>query len=222
VPFRLYDSGEGEQQQKPAGSSVVTGTVSNNCDLVVQGKVLVRIPAVDDEVWARLSTIGGGDDSGIWWVPRKGDDVLVALNQNDYTDAFILGGLYSTRDGPPVSNAAEAPVKRVIKTGQSKSDGHRIELDDALKSINIVSTTQQKISIDSDKIEVSNSAGTLTITLDNKAQKITIEGVNVEIKGTTSLSMSAPKIDMTSKGPIKVASDTICSISGTTRVNINS
>ena len=221
MPFRLYDSGEGERKQTPAASSVVTGTVSNNCDLVLQGKVLVRIPAVDDEVWARLSATGGGAGTGIFWVPKKGDDVLVALNQNDYTDAFILGGLWSTHDGPPVDTAKDAPTKRVIKTGQTKTDGHQIELDDALQSINIVSTTKQKITIEPGKIEVSNSAGTLKITLDNEAQTITVQGVNVEIKGTKSLSLSAPQVDMTSSGPIKVSSKTICTVEGKVRAEIN-
>jgi len=221
VPFRLYDSGEGEPAKQPGASSVVIGTVTNNCDLVLQGKVRVYLPVLGDEVWARLATIGGGDDSGFWWVPRHNDEVLVALNQNDHTDAVILGGMYSTKNAPPEVDQTNAQAKRVIKTGMSKLDGHKIEFDDALKAINIVSTTQQKITIDRTKIEVSNSAGNLTITLDNDSQTITVQGVKVEIKGASSLSMDAPKIDITSKGPINIASQTTCSISGTTRVNIN-
>jgi phage baseplate assembly protein V len=221
VPFRLYDSGEEERKRKPASFSIVMGTVTNNCDLIMQGKVLVRVTAVDAELWARLSAVGGGAKSGIFWVPKKGEAVLVALNQSDYSDAFVLGGLYSSADPPPVDDPLEAPVKRVIRTGQTEADGHTIELDDAAQSISIVTTTRQKVLIDPKKIELSNAAGNLTITLDNGAQKVTVKGVNVEIRGTASLKLDAPKIDVSSTGPIGIASKTVCSISGTTRVDIN-
>ena len=221
MPFRLYDSGESEPAKQPGASSVVIGTVTNNCDLVLQGKVKVYLPVLGDEVWARMATIGGGDGCGFWWVPNPDDEVIVALNQNDHTDAVILGGMYSTKNTPPEVNQTNAQTKRVLKTGLSKLDGHKIEFDDAQQAINIVSTTRQKITIDATKIEVANRAGTLTITLDNDSQTVTVKGVKVEIKGASSLSMDAPKIDITSKGPINIASQTTCSISGTTRVNIN-
>ena len=80
-----------------------------------------------------------------------GDEVLVALSQNDTADAFILGGLWSTADQPPVVDSAEATAKRVIKTGLKGGVGHEIEMDDALQSISIVSTTKQKITIDPDE-----------------------------------------------------------------------
>jgi phage baseplate assembly protein V len=221
VPYRLYESGEREPAKQPGASSVVIGTVTNNCDLVLQGKVQVYLPVLGDTVWARMATIGGGDGSGIWWVPRPDDEVIVALNQNDHTDAVILGGMYSTKNTPPEVNQTNAQVKRVIKTGMSKADGHKIELDDGLQAINIVSTTQQRITIDTKTIEVSNAAGTLTIRLDNDSQTVTVQGVKVKIEGASSLSMDAPKIDITSKGPISIASQTTCSISGKARVDIN-
>jgi phage baseplate assembly protein V len=221
VPFRLYDSGESEPAKQPGASSVVVGTVSNNCDLVLQGKVQVYLPVIGDTVWARMATIGGGDGCGFWWVPNPDDEVIVALNQNDHTDAVILGGMYSTKNTPPEVNQTDAQTKRVLKTGLSKAGGHKVEFDDAQQAINIVSSTQQKITIDTTKIEVANSAGTLKITLDNASQTVTVAGVKVKIEGAASLTMEAPSIDIKSEGPINIASKTTCSISGTTRVNIN-
>jgi hypothetical protein len=144
----------------------------------------------------------------------------VALGQNDAADAFILGGLWSTQDQPPVSSP-DAPAKRVIKTGLAKgAPGHEIEMDDALQSISIVSTTKQKITIDPAKIELSNTAGTLTITLDNKTQTITIKGVQIKLSGAASIGLDAPNIKITAGTSVSIAGAT-CSISGPQAVTIN-
>jgi uncharacterized protein involved in type VI secretion and phage assembly len=222
VPITLYESDGGKRDKQPdAGTSVVTGQVINNCDQIAQGKVLIRIPSLDQEVWARLSAVGGGSGAGFLYTPRVDDAVLVALNQDDPTDAFILGGLWSSNDSPPVASP-EAISKRVIKSGlKGGAAGHEIELDDTRQSISILSSTKQKVLIEPTRIEISNDAGTLKITLDNKQSKLIVEGVNLELKGTASLKLDAPKIDMTSNGPITISSSTVCTVKGTASVQIN-
>lgn len=222
MPYTLYDSAasQGKQEQN-TGTSIVTGTITSNCDLPGQGKVLVRIPSLDTEVLARMASPGGGPGAGIQFVPRVGDEVLVALGQNDAADAYILGGLWSTQDQPPVPTP-DAPAKRVIKTGLVKGGpAHLIEMDDALQSISIVSTTKQKITIDPAKIELSNTAGTLTITLDNKTQTITIKGVQIKLSGAVSIGLDAPNIKITADTSIGIAAGATCSISGPQAVTIN-
>ena len=222
MPYTLYDSAAGQdKQEQNAGTSIVSGTITSNCDLPGHGKLLVRIPSLDTEVLARMASPGGGPGAGIQFVHRVGDEVLVALSQNDAADAFILGGLWSTQDQPPVSTS-EAPTKRVIKTGLKKGGpGHQIEMDDAKQSISIVSTTEQKITIDPAKIELTNSAGTLTITMDDKAQTITIKGGQIKLSATRSINLDGPDINMTASNSISIAADTTCSISGPQAVNIN-
>ena len=197
MPYTLYDSAasQGKQEQN-AGTSIVSGTITSNCDLPGHGKLLVRIPSLDTEV-------------------------LVALGQNDAADSYILGGLWSTQDQPPVSSP-DAPAKRVIKTGLVKGGpSHQIEMDDALQSISIVTTTKQKITIDPAKIELSNTAGTLTITMDNDAQTITVKGTKIKLSGTTSIDLDAPDINVKASKSISIAAGTTCTISGPQAVNIN-
>ena len=221
MPITLFDSGGDDDQKRGAGTSVVTGTVVNNCDLIHKQQLLVRIPSLDLEVAARIAAPGGGPGTGFYHLYRVDDEVLVALNQNDPDDTFIIAGLYNPVDTPPVDTPADALTKRVIKSGLEAGVGHEIEMDDALQSISIISTTKQKITIDPGKIELSNSAGTLTITLDNESQTITVKGVHVKVSGLASLAMEAPKVDLTSKGPITIASDTVCTIKGQMAVKIN-
>jgi uncharacterized protein involved in type VI secretion and phage assembly len=216
MAFKLYESGSGPEPKKAEGAtSVVTGTVVNNCDLIRQGKVLVRVPSLDTEVWARLSTIGGGPGAGFLYVPRIDDEVLVAMSQNDPADAFVLGGLWSTADAPPVDTPLEAPAKRVIKTGMKAGVGHAVEFDDLKQSISIVSTTKQQVTIDPKKIEITNTAGTLVITLDNTSQTITIKGVNVTLEAAAKLDLKGRVVTVTSDpGPLTLDGKSLTAVTG--------
>ena len=191
---------ESTERGRP-GFAIAVGIVSNNFDLIAEGRVQVRIPNLTGyEPWARLSAVGGGSGHGFLWVPQVGEEVVVGFEQNDEACAYILGGLWSTINRPPLTLPPDFPIKKVLKTGIKGGLGHEVEFDDALQSIKITSSTKQKVIIDPLKIEITNTAGTLTISMDNatqtisiqaaaklelKAAQISIEGVKVEIKGGT-------------------------------------
>jgi uncharacterized protein involved in type VI secretion and phage assembly len=216
VAFRLFESEvAGAKPEQPKGSSIVTGTVVNNCDLIVQGKVLVRIPSLDVEVWARLTAIGAGSGAGFLYVPRPDDEVVVALNNGDPDDAFVLGGLWSSSDSPPADSPLDAQNKRVIKTGLKGGVGHEVEFDDALQSIKIESSTKQKLTIEPTKIEIANTAGTLVITLDDKSQTVTVKGVNITLEAAAQLTLKGRAVEVKAEpGPMTISSTSDCSIKG--------
>lgn len=196
----------------PDGFAIAPGIVTNNLDMLAEGRVQVRIPSAPDfEPWARLPAVGGGSGRGFCWIPQIDDEVLVAMAHNDPSGAYILGGLWSTKDRPPLTVPTDFLTKRVIQTGVGGAPGHEVEFDDLLQSITITTSTSQKITIDPLKIELKNTAGTLSITMDNtsqsisiqaavklelKAPQISIEGMQVELKGTT--------IDVQAAGPCTV------------------
>src|SRR5262245_32363610 len=92
----------------PGGFGIAPGVVTNNLDLMSEGRVQVRIPSIPAmEPWARVPAIGGGSGRGFVWIPQVDDEVLVAFAQNDPSAAYILGGLYSTKDHPPLSLATD-------------------------------------------------------------------------------------------------------------------
>lgn len=195
---------------KTTGYAIAPGTVTNNLDGIAEGRVQVHLssrPSFDP--WARIAAVGGGSGRGFLWVPQIDDEVLVAFNQNDERDAYILGGLWSTLDRPPLIASPEFLVKRKIKTGMAGGIGHEIEFDDSLQSITITSSTKQKITIDPTKIELTNLAGTVKISLDNTTQSITIQAVksidlkaaqinlqavNIDLKGTALTNIAAPLV----------------------------
>lgn len=208
MPITLYESGASEEKKKALPqTSIVPGVVQNNCDLIVQGKVLVRIPSLNQEVWARMAANGAGKNTGMFHAPNMKDEVLVALVHSDPADAYIIGGLWSTSAPPPISPLpTNVPTKRVIRTGVGGTGvGHEVEFDDALQSITITTsltpTGQQKIKMDPTGITMQNTAGTVKITLDNLTQRVLVSATTgIELSAQTYIKLSAAAIDIEATG----------------------
>jgi len=199
MPITLFEAGIRREEEERRRPSVVSGVVINNCDLLRQGKVLVRIPSLGEEVWARVASSGAGSSRGIMYIPQPDDEVVVNFVNNDPNDAQIVGGTWSTRDSPPVTSPTDLLVKRKIKTGLAGGLGHEIEFDDALQSITITSSTKQKIAIDPKKIEISTLGGAAKVTL-NTTGTITIEAaLSLELKAKGMIKLEAANVDINGK-----------------------
>jgi hypothetical protein len=82
-----------------------------------------------------------------------------------------------------------------------------------MQSIKITTSTKQKITIDPLSIKIENSAGTLSITMDNKTQSISVkapktinlEAAEVSINALTKLDLKSTTINLQSTGPCTVA-----------------
>lgn len=194
------------------GYSISPAIVTNNLDALGEGRVQVRIPALPAfEPWARLCAIGAGASRGYLWVPEIDDEVLVAFNQNDERDAYVLGGLWSLRDRPPVSLPTDFLIKRVIKTGKKGGVGHEVEFDDLKQSITITSSTQQKVTIDPTMIELQTTGGSVSVKLDLTSQtvsitaplKIELKATQISIQGTT-VDIKGATVNIQSAGPCSI------------------
>ena len=117
MPNALYDLDQDNNGRSGGGSgiSIVPGVVTNNLDSLGQGRVVVRIPTIGDEVWARLVGVGAGSERGFLFVPQIQDEVLVAFNQDDPNDAYVLGGLWNlTQNRMPIPRELEEAKKKKI------------------------------------------------------------------------------------------------------------
>ena len=182
------------------------GVVSSNIDLLQQGMVLVRLPDLGIEVWSRLCALGAGSNTGLFFPPNEGDEVLIAFDLHDPSSSYVLGGLWGTLATPPIPKVPLAETTtRVIRTGVTEALGHQIVFDDLKQSLTITTSTQQKVAIDPSSIEISTNGGTLSIKLDLTQQAITI---------------SAPlSISLVSQGEVNISGAKV-SISGTTTTSI--
>ena len=209
MPITLYEAATENDKQQASGkppTSVVTGKVVGNMDLINEGKVLVRVPSLDQEVWARLAGPGAGSGAGLFYVPRTDDEVLIALSDNELGDAYIIGGLWSSKDSPPVSSGLEATTKRILKTGIQSGVGHVVEFDDGTgQSITITTVTKQKMVMDTEKIELSTTGGQVKITLGLTDQSISIQALkSIEIKSQGTLKLSAAQIEIAGQAQTKI------------------
>jgi hypothetical protein len=216
----------GLHENKGSDFSIAPGTVKDNFNLLSEGKVQVHIPSVPDfDPWARVASMGAGSGRGFLWVPQIDDEVLVAFNRNDSRDAYILGGLWSLLSRPPAIIPTDFLTKRIIKTGIKDSPlAHTIEIDDALQSIKITTSTSQEITLDPDQISIQTTGGLLKISMD-------ILGVppSVSIESTGDISLSAPlgtisldamNVEISSELSTDISSSATVSVTGTI-VNIN-
>ena len=104
---------------------VVTGKVVDTDDPDGQGRVQVSLPFMGGEnqsTWAPVATLMSGKGRGSWFMPEKGDEVLLAFNQDDVGHPYIIGYLWNGEDTPPETDVQ----MRVIKT----VNGHEIRFYD--------------------------------------------------------------------------------------------
>ena len=180
----------GTEKKEGKAFGIAAGTVKSNLNILSEGRVQVHISAFPDfDPWARVVAVGGGPGRGFLWIPQIDDEVLVALNENDHRDAYVIGGLWSTLNRPPATLTTDFLSKRIIQTGLGDSPvGHTIEFDDALQSIKITSSTMQQITMDPTKIQISTPESAFSITLN-----LTGTPPGIQIQATAGdISLSAP------------------------------
>lgn len=163
-------------------SGVMVGRVIHNCDHKHLGRVQVRLAARGGiEIWARISLL----DTGAYFIPQEGDQVLVAFHQGDGNEAFVVGRLWNDNKKPPRQGEDDPKTKRVIRTPGE----HEIAFDDTEQSVVITTKAGQHVTLKQDSVEIGvDNNGTAKITLDT--------GGNLEISATTSITMKAPTITL--------------------------
>ncbi|HYX27612.1 MAG TPA: phage baseplate assembly protein V [Pyrinomonadaceae bacterium] len=211
-----------ESKSAAGGFGIAPGVVKDNLNVLSEGRVQVHIPELPDlDPWARVVGLGAGSERGFLWLPEIDDEVLVAFNQNDSRDAYVIGGLWSTLNRPPASLPTDFITKRIIKTGKKDSPlAHTIEIDDLEQSIKVTTSTSQEIVLDPKKISISTTEGLLTITMNivDTPPAVTIEATAGDINLSAPLGtikLDAMKIDIQGELSTDLMSDGTLNIQGT-------
>ena len=163
---------------------VAVAQVIDNVDLMQQARVQVRLPWLSFTPWARVAVPMAGNDRGTYFIPMIGDEVLVAFNQGDVRDAYVVGSLWNAQDQPPAVSPTDPQNKRLIRTPL----GHELEFDDQEESITVTSITGHKIKMTSEKIEIQTAEGTASVILDTEG--------NVSIKASEKISLEAQTLNL--------------------------
>lgn len=195
---------------------VTLGQVVDNLDSTSEGRVQVSLPWMPGiEPWCRVASLSAGDDRGIYFMPQVGDEVLVAFDQGDVRDAFVIGSLWNASDQPPADRPSDAVSRRVIRTPA----GHEIVLDDLEQSIVITSSGGQKVTMDAQQIELDAGDGAAKVKLET-AGNVTIEAaLDLKLKATT-VSIEGTTIDVKASAAGMLDGGGSCTVKGAT-VRIN-
>jgi uncharacterized protein involved in type VI secretion and phage assembly len=193
-------------------NGVVPAIVANIHDDENKGRVEVKFPWMDDTLkstWARVATIGAGNQRGLLWLPEVNDEVLVAFEHGDFNRPYIIGTLWNGKDSPPESwGQAAQNGKSEIRTIKSR-EGHTIRLVDG----------------PSDKfIEIVDAKQGTTIKLDANTNKLSIESKDeISIKTNTNLKVTTSgNSEINSTGNVTIKGNGKVSIDGSAGVDINS
>jgi phage protein D/phage baseplate assembly protein gpV len=199
-------------------SGVVPALVTNNNDPKNMGRVKVKFPWLDaalESNWARISTIGAGNNRGFFWLPEVNDEVLVAFEHGDFNHPYIIGSVWNGQDAPP-EQASQAVAAGKVKRRTIKSRlGHTIRMvdDDSEKYIEIVDSAQGT------NIKLDAQTNKLTITCKSDI-KNTAQG-KIELVAQTNIDLTATgNITIKGTGNVNVEATGMLTLKGSV-VNIN-
>jgi uncharacterized protein involved in type VI secretion and phage assembly len=174
-------------------NGVYPAVVVDNIDPQQSGRVEVQLPLLVDPVaknyvaWARIATMMAGNQSGTWFIPDKGDEVLVAFEGGDPRRPYVIGALWNGHELPPEQmDAAGANNLKVIRSRQ----GLKVILDDQ--------AGQESLSIetpDGQSIILKDGPCSITIT-DSNGNTITLEPSGISVTSSNKVSINASVIEI--------------------------
>ncbi len=195
-------------------TGVITGIVDDAGDF----RVKLKMPLVNnsqDGVFARLATLDAGSKRGTFFMPEIDDEVVVGFMNNDPSQPVVLGSLYSSKHAPPLT-----PAKPNNQKGYVSRKEIKIIMDDDERSITIETPGGHvfKMNDKDSKVTITDSNKN-TITMEPAG--ITIDAAKVlTLKAGTSISVSAPKVELKADGAMTVQAGGTATVKSSGIMNI--
>lgn len=178
IPSSLVEPPANHSANNPV-CEVQIAEVLENDDPEKLGRVRVQFPwqkANDEKTpWIRATAAAAGDGHGDYFIPEKGDQVLVAFEHNNPDKPYVIGALYHGK-AKPKDVYDKDNNKKVILT----KSGNKIFFQDKGGDEEIT------IHSGSNTIKLSKSGISISASAD-----VSITGNNVTIKATKALTMTS-------------------------------
>jgi len=195
-----------------AETGVAVAIVVDNTDDSGTGRVRVRYPWQGDAAetyWARVATPMAGAARGAYFIPEKGDEVLVAFERGDPRMPYVIGSLWNGEAPPPATNKDGRNDQRLIRTRK----GHLLKFDDgASGSVRLELNDGKHLLIDDTGITIEDRNGN-GITIQSATGALTIRSAG-------QLTLKASQISIEASGTIAVKAGATLTLQGSL-VNIN-
>jgi len=190
---RLWINGEVKEEKMQQFNGVYPAVVIDNVDPQQGGRVQVQLPVLVDPVaknfaaWARVATLMAGSQSGTWFIPDKGAEVLVAFEGGDPRKPYVIGALWNGPQPPPEQmDPAGANNLKVICSRQ----GLKVTLDDQ--------AGQESLSIETpggQSIVLKDGPGSITLT-DSSGNTITLESSGITVTSSGKVTINASTVEI--------------------------
>lgn len=184
------DTESGTRQRWPG---VVTAIVTNINDPEGMGRVKLKYTWMDDQLethWARVVTVGAGDQRGIYWLPEVNDEVVVAFEHGDFNRPYVMGSVWNGKDKAPEAIGDVVAGGKVVRRTMKTRTGHIIRLSDKPgdEFIEIIdSKTNNQIRLDTTK----NS-----LTIDTKGNMTIKASGNIDVNATGNLTLKGAMVNI--------------------------
>lgn len=198
----------------PAVSGLQVGLVTQiQDDPDGDDRIMVRLPVIDAQeqgIWARLATMGSGNNRGVIIRPEIGDEVVVGFIHGDPNQPIILGSVNSSANPSPIASSDDNHEKGWVTRGEIN-----FLVNDDHPSVLIEMPSGKKISVNDDdgEISVTDEHGN-NILLNSEG--ITIESAgNVSIKAGGDLNLEGTNINVKANAAFKAEGSASADVSST-------
>jgi uncharacterized protein involved in type VI secretion and phage assembly len=213
---------------------LVVGTVSNINDPDKLGRIKVTYGGLGADVessWARVVTLGAGNNRGVTFMPEVDDEVLVAFAHGDTRRPVVIGALFSEKNA--FSDPAFLKGNQVVQRRLTSRTGHIIEFADGKapteKHILLqLGTNQHKLRLGEDRFDLEIPPGKPalikigTAKIEISQDNITLEGMNVSVKakgklaleGTGGVEIKSPASTKVEGGMLDLKGSSIANLQG--------
>lgn len=232
-PSGLVDTLAAGKQTSFRRDGLVVGLVTDigNPD-GAPGDIKVKYPGIDDQLasgWARMVSVGGGNQKGVTFMPEVNDEVIVGFENGDPRRPVILGAVFNGKDSQPAFELTGSTVNSRQITSRM---GHAVEFGDGTSpDKQYISLTLEggKTSVMMSKKEfvaqvpagvpLSITAGSASFKIGNDGS-ITIAGSKITLKADTDVEISG--LNVTTKASVKnAASGAMVEVKASAQVEVS-
>ena len=190
--------------QLPGVDGLQVGLVTKlDADPAKEIRIQVSLPVMENKeegIWARLASFYATADSGAFFIPEIGDEVVLGFFNSDPRHPVILGSLYSSRHKMPEKLTAENNTKVLVTREKMK-----LTFDEKKKVITLETPGGNKLTISDDAKGVTlEDQNKNTLVLNDKGIALdSPKDISISAKGKVTIdAMGAASI--TSKADVKL------------------
>jgi phage protein D len=187
---------------------VVTAVVTNTDDPKKQGRVKVKFPWLAEDAesdWARVMGAGAGPEAGEVAIPDVNDEVLVAFVHSDFSQPYVLGGLWNGKNPlPPEAAKAAGTEMALVRAWHSRKNHRMVMYDTSEKKIEIVTSDGRSVTLSDKDAKIIIKTSRVEVTLEDS--KLTVQsGGDVSVKAGANLKLEASgNVDIQAGGQVTV------------------